>query len=59
MTTKTEKQSIEEEWQAAEAALAAAQKMPGSQERIEALKRVGRLRYDADKRRRSQKPETA
>jgi len=49
----TEEPSVEEEWRAAEAALAAAQKMPGGPERIEALRRAGQLRYEADKRRRS------
>jgi hypothetical protein len=52
MKTKTEEQSVEEEWRAAEAALANAQKMPGGPERIEALKKAGQLRYEADKRRR-------
>ena len=53
MKTKTEEQSIEKEWRAAEAALADAQKMPGGPPRIEALKRAGQLRYEADKRNRS------
>ena len=48
-----EDHSVEEEWKAAEAALAAAQKMPGGPERFEALKRAGQLRYEADKRRRA------
>ena len=52
MKTKTEEQSVEDEWRAAEAALANAQRLPGGPERIEALKRAGQLRYDADKRRR-------
>jgi hypothetical protein len=52
MKTKAEEQSIEDQWRAAEAALADAQKMPGGPERIEALKRAGQLRYEADKRRR-------
>jgi hypothetical protein len=43
MKTKTEEQSVEEEWRAAEAALADAQKMPGGPERIEALKKAGQL----------------
>ena len=53
MTTKTDEQSVDEEWRAAEAALTAARKIPVGAERIEALKRVGQLRYEADKRRRS------
>ena len=38
MKTKTEEQEVEEEWLAAEAALAAAQKLPDGPERIKALK---------------------
>ena len=53
MTNSTKEQSIDEEWQIAEAALAAARKIPGGPERIEALKRAGQLRHDADKRRRA------
>jgi hypothetical protein len=52
MKTKQEEQSVEEEWRAAEAALNDAQKLPGGPERIEALKRAGQLRYEADQRRR-------
>jgi len=51
MTNRTEEQSIEEEWAAAEAALADARKMPSGAERIEALKKAGQLRHEADKRR--------
>lgn len=39
--------------QTAEAALSAAQRMPGGPERIAALKRAGKMRFDADKRRRA------
>lgn len=53
MTTKTDEQSVEEEWRAAEAALAVAQNIPAGPKRIEALKSVGQLRYKADERRRS------
>jgi hypothetical protein len=53
MNPKQEKQSVEEEWQAAQAALNDAQKLPGGPERFEALKRAGQLRYKADQRRRS------
>jgi hypothetical protein len=53
MKTKQDQQSVEEEWQAAQVALNDAQKLPGGPERIEALKRAGRLRYEADQRRRS------
>ena len=53
METKTEEQSVGEDWLAAEAALTDAQKMPCGVERIEALKRAGQLRYEADRRRRS------
>jgi hypothetical protein len=37
----TEELSVEEEWRAAEAALATAQNTPGGPERIEALRRDG------------------
>jgi hypothetical protein len=40
-------------WGAAEAALAAAQQMPGGPERIAALKKAGQLRFTADERRRA------
>jgi len=36
-----------EDWAEAQAALAAAQAMPGGPERIEALKRAGRMRFQA------------
>jgi hypothetical protein len=52
MISQKEEQCVEEEWQAAEAALRAAQKLPGGIERFEALRKAGQLRYDADKRRR-------
>jgi hypothetical protein len=38
---------------AAEAALSAAQRMPGGPERIAALRRAGQMRFDADERRRA------
>jgi hypothetical protein len=44
---------VQEQWQAADAALSAAQKLPGGPERIEALRKAGRLRFEADKRRRA------
>ena len=53
MKTENEEQSVEEEWQAAQAALNYAQKLPGGPQRFEALKRAGQLRYEVDKRRRS------
>jgi hypothetical protein len=40
-------------WVAAEAALAAAQQMPGGRERIAALKEAGLLRFEADERHRA------
>jgi len=40
-------------WNEAEAALAAAQQMPGGPERIAALKKAGQLRFAADERRRA------
>jgi hypothetical protein len=38
-------------WNEAEAALAAAQQMPQGSERIDALKKAGQLRFEADERR--------
>jgi hypothetical protein len=40
-------------WDKAEAALAAAQQIPGGSERIAALKKAGLLRFKADERRRA------
>jgi hypothetical protein len=40
-------------WAEAEAALAAAQQMPGGPERVAALKKAGQLRFRADERRRA------
>jgi hypothetical protein len=40
----------EEDWQAAEQALATAQGMPVGPERIAALKRAGQMRFDAFRR---------
>jgi hypothetical protein len=40
-------------WDEAEAALTAAQKMPGGPERVAALKKAGQLRFRADERRRA------
>jgi hypothetical protein len=48
MTLKQLEQ-CEQEWQAAEEALKAAQKMPGGPERVAALRRAGQLRNDAYK----------
>ena len=58
MGTKDEEQRVEEEWQAAQAALEAAQRLPGGAERFEALRHAGQLRYDADKRRRALQSKT-
>jgi hypothetical protein len=51
ITKKPEK--CEEEWEAAQAALEAAQKLPGGPERFDALRKAGQMRYDADRRRRA------
>ena len=40
-------------WDEAEAALAAAQRMTGGPKRIEALRKAGQLRFDADECRRA------
>jgi hypothetical protein len=48
MSTHVNKLSpSDDEWQKAQAALAAAQAMPGGPARIEALKQAGRLRFEA------------
>ncbi|MDB5611182.1 MAG: hypothetical protein JWP25_8082 [Bradyrhizobium sp.] len=39
------------EWEAAQAALEAARQLPVGNERGEALKKAGQLRYDADRKR--------
>jgi hypothetical protein len=41
----------DQEWEAAQAALEAARQLPVGAERAEALKKAGKLRYDADKNR--------
>ena len=48
------KKQAEEAWEAAQKALHEAQRLPGGAERIEALRRVGRQRFEADKLRRPQ-----
>jgi hypothetical protein len=52
MKSKQSESEDDAEWDAAQAALAAARKMPGGPERIEALRKAGQLRFEADKRRR-------
>jgi hypothetical protein len=48
MSTHVNKFSpLDDEWQRAQAALAAAQAMPGGPAKIEALKRAGKLRFEA------------
>jgi hypothetical protein len=42
-----EKQDYDQDWENAQAALAAAQAMPGGPARIEALKKAGKLRFKA------------
>jgi len=46
-------EQCEEDWDAAQAALKAAQEMPGGPERFDALRKAGQMRYDADQRRRA------
>jgi hypothetical protein len=41
----------DEEWEVAQAAFEAARQLPAGAERFEALKKAGRLRYEADKKR--------
>ena len=45
-------QELEKEWEAAEEALKAAQKMPGGPERIAALRKAGQMRLDASEKKR-------
>jgi hypothetical protein len=47
---KSEQQALEEEWQAAEKALAAAQSMPGGPPRIAALREAGQMRFAASEK---------
>jgi hypothetical protein len=49
MTANTSRQ-LDEEVQAAEAALRAAQDMPSGSERIAALRKAGQMRFDAYKK---------
>lgn len=51
MTTKQPEQ-CELDWEAAQTALKAAQELPIGPERFDALKKAGKMRYDADQRRR-------
>lgn len=44
----------DDDWRAAEAALAEARSLPGGPERIEALKNAGKLRFAADSKRRQE-----
>jgi hypothetical protein len=43
--------TADEVWKAAQAALEAARQLPVGAERVEALRRAGQLRYDAEKMR--------
>jgi hypothetical protein len=45
-------QALEKEWEAAEEALKAAQKMLGGPERIAALRKAGQMRFDAYEKKR-------
>ena len=49
--------SNDDEWNEAQAALHAAQELPRGPDRIDALKKAGQLRFDADQRRRTKYPE--
>jgi hypothetical protein len=48
--TKTQN-TVEEDLEAAKAALEAARRLPAGEARFEALKKAGQLRYEADKKR--------
>jgi hypothetical protein len=52
-------ESVDQAWAEAEKALEAARSLPGGSERIEALKRAGKLRFDADRMRRFRERENA
>ena len=52
MAAEKLEQVLEKEWEAAEEALKAAQKMPGGPERIAALKKAGQMRFDAFEKKR-------
>jgi hypothetical protein len=52
MKSKPSELEDDAEWAAAQAALFAAQKIPGGPDRIEALRKAGQLRFEADQRRR-------
>jgi len=51
MPTKKPINDADEDWDVAQAALDAARRLPAGVERIEALKKAGQLRYDADRKR--------
>jgi hypothetical protein len=51
MPTKKPISNADEDWKVAQEALEAARRLPAGVRRIEALKKAGRLRYDADKKR--------
>ena len=52
MAAEKLEQALEKEWEAAEEALKAAQKMPGGPERIAALRKAGQMRFDAYEKKR-------
>jgi hypothetical protein len=43
--------AVDEAWDTAQSAFEAARKLPAGSDRFEALKKAGRLRYEADKKR--------
>lgn len=50
---KKKSDNIPSEWDLAQAALEAAQKLPRGAERVKALKKAGQMRFEADQRRRN------
>jgi hypothetical protein len=52
MASEKLEQVLEKEWEAAEEALKAAQKMPGGPERIAALRKAGQMRFEAFEKKR-------
>jgi hypothetical protein len=50
-TPEKKPKTADKDWEAAQVALEAARQLPAGVERIEALKKAGQLRYNADKKR--------
>jgi hypothetical protein len=53
MRPPIDREGYEDDWEAAEEALKAAQQLPAGPKRIAALKKAGQMRYDAYEKRRA------